>query len=118
MILKTIKTEEQYEDYLKWIDNQLDKKIALNSPDGEKLQVALLLVKSYEDEHYAIPSPDPIEAVKIKMLEKGLKNKDLVGIIGSKGYISSILNHRKPMTLEIAKIFHHQLGIPAEILLS
>ncbi|PWK28784.1 HTH-type transcriptional regulator/antitoxin HigA [Arcicella aurantiaca] len=118
MTLKPIKTEEQYEEYLEWIDAQFDKKIPSNSPQGEKLQVALLLVKAYEDEFYSIPAPDPIEAVKLKMLESGLKNKDLVGIIGSKGYVSSILNRRKPLTLEIAKIFHHKFGIPAEVLLS
>ena len=52
------------------------------------------------------------------MEEKGLKNKDLVGIVGSKGYISSLLTGKKPLTLEIAKIFHKKLGVPAEILLS
>lgn len=118
MNLKPIKTEEQYEEYLEWIDSQFDQKVPVNSPEGEQLAVALLLVKVYEDENYPIPAPDPIEAVKIRMLEKGLRNKDFVGIIGSKGYISSILNRRKPLTLEIAKIFHHQLGIPAEVLLS
>jgi HTH-type transcriptional regulator/antitoxin HigA len=52
------------------------------------------------------------------MEEKGLKNKDLVGIIGSKGYVSALLNKRKPLSLELAKIFHRELGIPAEILLA
>ena len=52
------------------------------------------------------------------MEEKGLKSKDLVGVIGSKGYISSLLNRKKPLTLEIAKIFHKKLGVSAEILLS
>ena len=118
MNLKPIKNEEQYEEYLEWIDEQFDKKISSNTPEGEQLAVALLLVKVYEDQNYPIPCPDPIEAVKQKMLEKGIRNKDFIGVIGSKGYISSILNKRKPLTLEIAKFFHHQLGIPAEVLLS
>ena len=118
MNLKPIKTEEQYEEYLEWIDEQFNKKVPSNSSEGEQLAVALLLIKVYEDENYPIPSPDPIEAVKQKMLEKGIRNKDFVGVIGSKGYVSSILNKRKPLTLEIAKFFHHQLGIPAEVLLS
>ena len=118
MILKTIKTDEQYEEYLDWIDIQFDKKVSSDSPEGENLQVVLLLVKAYEDKYYPVSMPDPIEVVKLKMLEKGLKNKDLVGIIGSKGYVSSILNRRKPLTLEIAKIFYHQFGIPADVLLS
>lgn len=52
------------------------------------------------------------------MEEKGLRNKDLVGKFGSKGYISALLNKRKPLTLELARLFHQELSIPAEILLS
>jgi HTH-type transcriptional regulator/antitoxin HigA len=82
------------------------------------VQIALLLIKQYEDQHYLIPFPDPIEAVKLKMEERGLKNKDWVGKIGSKGYVSAILNRKKPMTIEIARLFHKELGVPAEVLLS
>jgi HTH-type transcriptional regulator/antitoxin HigA len=118
MELRIIKTEEQYEEYLEWVDKQFDKKVKPDSPMKEKLQVALLLIKQYEDEHYPVPKPDPIEAIKIKMLERGLKNKDLVGKIGSKSYVSALLNKRKPLTLELARIFHKELQIPADILLS
>lgn len=72
--------------------------------------------KQYEDSNY--PIPHPIEAIKVKMDELGLKNKDLVGKVGSKGYISSILNKKKPLILELAKLFHQELSIPAEVLLS
>jgi HTH-type transcriptional regulator/antitoxin HigA len=78
----------------------------------------LLLIKQYEDEHYPIPSPDPLEVVKLKMEERGLINKDLVNWIGSKSYVSALLNGKKPLTLRIAKIFHQKLGIPAEVLLA
>src|ERR1039458_484223 len=100
MNLKVIKTEAEYESYLQWADEMFDKKPKKESADGEKLQVALLLIKQYEDEHYQVPMPDPIDAIKIKMAERGLKNKDLVGKIGSKGYVSALLNKRKPLTLE------------------
>lgn len=118
MELKIIKTKKQYEQYLDWIDVQFDNKVKASSPQGEKLQVALLLIKQYEDTNYPIPLPDPIDAIKVKMDELGLKNKDLVGKIGSKGYISSLLNKKKPLTLELAKLFHQELNIPAEVLLS
>ncbi|MFM8348667.1 MAG: type II toxin-antitoxin system HigA family antitoxin, partial [Bacteroidota bacterium] len=62
--------------------------------------------------------PDPIEAIRYRMNELGLKNKDLVGKVGSKGYVSLVLNRKKPLTLELAKLFHRELRIPAEILLS
>jgi HTH-type transcriptional regulator/antitoxin HigA len=118
MKLKPIKTKKEYQQYLDWVDEQFDKKIKANSPEGEQLQIALLLIKHYEDEHYPIPTPDPIEAIKLKMSEKGLKNKDLVGLVGSKGYVSSLLSGKKTLTLEIARVFHRKLGVPAEILLS
>jgi len=118
MNLQIIKTEKEYEDLLEWIDTQFDLKIAAESKEGEQLQIALLLIKQYEDLHYAIPFPDPIEAVKLKMEEKGLMNKDLVSLIGSKGYVSALLNGKKPLTLKIAKILHQKLGIPAEVLLA
>lgn len=118
MELKIIKTKKQYEEYLNWVDKLFDKKPKPNTPEGNKLQVALLLIKQYEDANYPVPLPDPIEAIKIKMEEMGLKNKDLVGKIGSKGYVSALLNKRKPLTLELARIFHQELSIPAEVLLS
>lgn len=118
MKLKPIKTNKEYKAWLDWVDIQFDKKIKPDTPEGEKLQIALMLIKDYEDRRYPIHLPDPIEAVKIKMEEKGLKNKDFIGKLGSKSYVSAILNKKKPMTLEIAKIFHQELGIDAEILLS
>ena len=118
MKLKVIKTEHDYLVYLHWVDKMFDKKVAANSPEREELQVALVLIKLYEDAHFPVPLPDPIDAIRAKMKEKGLKNKDLVGKIGSKGYISALLNKRKPLNLELAKIFHRELGISAEVLLS
>ncbi|UFH53205.1 type II toxin-antitoxin system HigA family antitoxin [Spirosoma sp. KNUC1025] len=118
MKLKTIKTEQEYDDMMTWVDEQFDRKVRPDTPDGEVLQVALLLIKAYEDEHYAIPTPDPIEAIRLKMEEKGVRNKDFVGKLGSKSYVSAVLNRRKPMTLEMAKFFHKELGIPAGVLLA
>ena len=118
MKLKIIKTKKEYEAYFDWVDQMFDKKVKPDTPEGETLQVALLLIKQYEDQHYPVPTPDPIEAIKVKMMEKGLKNKDLVGKVGSKGYISDLLNKKKPLTLELARLFHNEFGIPANILLS
>lgn len=118
MTLKIIKSEEEYQQYLDWVDEMFDKNISPETPEGEKLQVVLLLIRQYEDLHYPIPKPDPIDAIRSKMVDLGLKNKDLVGKIGSKGYVSAILNKRKPLTLELARLFHNELGIPADILLS
>lgn len=118
MNLQIIKTEEEYDALLQWIDKQFDLGVKPESEAGEKLQVALLLIKQYEDIHYTIPLPNPLEIVKLKMEEKGLLNKDLTDLIGSKGYVSALLSGKKPLTLRIAKVFHQKLGIPAEVLLS
>jgi HTH-type transcriptional regulator/antitoxin HigA len=118
MKLKPIKSNRDYEAYLDWVDDLFNKKVKSNSPEGETLQVALLLIKEYEDKNYPIPVPDPIAAIKLKMQERGLKNKDLVGKIGTKGYVSAVLNKKKPLTLELAKMFHRELGISADVLLS
>ena len=118
MKLRPIKNKKDHEVMLAWVDQMFNKKVRIHSPLGEQVQIALILIKQYEEIHYSIPYPDPITAIKNKMEIKGLKSKDFIGIIGSKGYISSILSGKKPLTLEIAKIFHKKLGVPAEILLS
>jgi HTH-type transcriptional regulator / antitoxin HigA len=118
MELKIIKTKKQYQEYLDWIDKQFDGNVKQKSPLGEKVEVALLLIKQYEDIKYPVPLPDAIEAIKLKMQDLGIKNKDWVGKVGSKGYVSALLNKRKPLTLELAKLFHRELSIPAEVLLS
>ena len=118
MILRPIKNELQYQELLDWVDEQFDRKVLPDSPTGEQVQIALLLIKAYEDEHYPIPVPDPIAVIHLKMAEQGLKPKDLVGRIGSKSYVSAILNRRKPLTLAMARFFHHQLHIPASVLLA
>lgn len=118
MNLRPIKTEQQYNELLSWLDQQFDQQALPDSPAGEQVQIALLLVKAYEDAHYPIPSPDPIAAIHLKMAEQGLKPKDLVGQIGSKSYVSAILNRRKPLTLAMARFFHQQLHIPASVLLA
>ena len=116
--LKPIKSLKQYEHYMEWVDTQFEKGVKRGTPTGNQLEIVLLLIKKYEDDHYPVPVPDAIEAIKVKMAEQGLRNQDLVGLIGSKSYVSALLNKRKPLTLEIAKIFHRKFGIAAAILLA
>jgi HTH-type transcriptional regulator/antitoxin HigA len=116
--LKPIRTEKEYESFLDFVDEQFDRKVPKNTPEGDFLEMALLLIKDYEDKNHAIPYLDPIEAIKGKMESEGLKSKDLIGVIGSKGYVSAILNRKKPLTLKLAKIFHKKFGIPSEVLLA
>jgi HTH-type transcriptional regulator/antitoxin HigA len=117
MKIRVIKNKKQYKEYLQRVDILLNKKVKKNTPEGEELELLLLLIEHYENEYFQIEFPDPIDVIKLKMLEKGIRNKDLVGKIGSKGYISSILNKKKPLTLDAAKIFKAELGISANLIL-
>lgn len=118
MDLRIIKTDEEYQELLDWVDTQFDLNISADSKACEDLQVALLLIKQYEDINFPIPKPDPLLAVKQKMEDEGLKNKDLIDWIGSKSYVSALLSGKKPLTLKIAKVLHKKLGIPAEVFLA
>jgi HTH-type transcriptional regulator/antitoxin HigA len=118
MKLKIIGSEKEYQQCLTWADEMFEKNVTPESPEGEKLQIVLLLIKQYEDLYYPVPKPDPIDAIKSKLVDLGLKDKYLVGKVGSKGYVSAILNKRKPLTLQLARLFHQEFGIPADILLS
>jgi len=118
MDLQIIKSENDYQNLLGWVDKQFDLGYAPDTPKGEKLQIALLLIKQYEDANYPIPLPNALAVVKLKMEENGLQNKDLVNWLGSKGYVSAILSGKKPLTLNIAKLLHQKLGIPAAVLLA
>ncbi len=117
MELKPIKTKAQHEAALAWVDEQFEAGVAPDTPAGEKLQVALLLIKQYEDEHYPVLPPAPLEAIRVKMQERGWRNQDLVGKVGSKGYVSALLSGKKPLTMSIARLLHRELGIPASVLL-
>lgn len=114
--LKPIKTEKQYEEYLKLIDGLLD--CMEGSKEAEVLDLVSILIRDYEDKHYKIESPDPIEAIKIEMEEQGLKQKDLIPYFGSKEMVSQILNRKRPLTLKIIKNLYHNFGISAETLLA
>lgn len=118
MELKIINGEKDYQEMLDWVDKQFDLNISPDSKEGQQLQIALLLIKKYEDENYPIPAPDPLELIRTRMEERGLRNKDVADWIGSKGYASALLNGKKPLTLKIAKIFYEKLGIPAEAFLT
>ncbi|WP_341227370.1 helix-turn-helix domain-containing protein [uncultured Arcticibacterium sp.] len=111
-----IKSEEQYEVYLKIIDKLID--CEENTPEEELLELVSILVENYESIHYPIEASDPIEAIKIRMEELGLKRKDLAEYFGSVSRVSEVLNRRRPLSYEMAKKIHRGLGISAETLLS
>jgi HTH-type transcriptional regulator/antitoxin HigA len=113
--LAPIKTREQYQHYLGIIDSLVD--CPELSPEEEVLELVSILVEEYEEKHFPIEAPDPIDAIKIKMEEEGLKRKDLVNYFGSPSRVSEVLNRKRPLTLDMIKKIHKGLGISAETLL-
>lgn len=114
--LKPIKSQEQYKEYLTIIDSLID--CEEGSPEEETLELVSILAEDYEVKHYYIEAPEPIEAIKIKMEEEGLKKKDLVKYFGSASRVSEVLNRKRPLTLEMMRKIHHGMGISAETLLA
>jgi HTH-type transcriptional regulator/antitoxin HigA len=112
---KVIKKEA---DYKKAIKRTLNIFHAVEgTPEADELALLLVLVKDYEDKHITLPEVNPIEFIKLKMEEKGLKPKDLEPIIGSKGHVSSILSGRREITLKMAQRLKDYFQLPATIFL-
>jgi len=88
-----------------------------NTPEYDELSLLILLVQDYDNRHYSLPQVDVLDIIKEKMQERGLKNKDLEPIIGSKGYVSSILSGKRDITLKIAKKLRDYFDLPAELFL-
>ena len=112
--IRPIKSEADYEKALTRLDEVFDAPI--DSDEGDEAEVLTVLIDNYEREHYQITAPDPIEAVKIRMEEMDLKQKDLVGIIGGKSRVSEVLNRKKKLTVEMIRRLEELLNISASVL--
>ncbi len=115
MNIKPIKTKADYRAALKEIETLMTA--TPNSLKGEKLDLLVTLVESYERKHYPIDLPDPIEAIKFKMEQQGLTAKDLEPMIGRRNRVYEVLNYKRALTLNMIWQLHQQLGIPAESLI-
>ena len=114
MNIKPIKNELNYTDTLSKIENLMSAKP--NTPQMDELEVLTTLVEAYEEKFYKIDAPDPIEAIKFRMEQESLKQKDLIAIIGSKSRVSEVLNRKRKLTIDMIRNLHSQLKIPIESL--
>lgn len=114
MDIRPIRTAADYQAALKKIEELFDA--TPDSPQGDELEVLTTLVEAYEDQQFAIPAPDPVEAVNYYMESRGLTRKDLEPFIGNRARVSEILNRKRPLTLRMIQRLHSGLGIPAEAL--
>jgi len=114
MEIKPIKTSEDYEKALERLELIFDAHP--DSKEGDEAEILSLLIENFENKHYPIDAPDPIEAIKIRMEEMNLKQKDLVGVIGGKSRVSEILNKKKRLTVDMIRELERILHISASVL--
>ena len=115
MEIRPIKNEDDYKAALSEVERLFDA--APDTADGDRLDVLTTLLEVYEKNHYPIPSPDPVEAIKYWMESRGITRQDLAPLMGSRARVSEIFNHRRGLTLTMIRNLHDKLGIPAEALI-
>ncbi len=116
MIPKIIKTENEYRKAIKRLEEIFD--VEVGTIEADEAELLGLLIEKYEDEHYPIPNPDPIEAIEFIMEQMNIKPKDLVGIIGDKASVSKILNKKRKLTIEMVRNLHKRFNIPFDALIN
>jgi HTH-type transcriptional regulator/antitoxin HigA len=115
MTIKPIKTKKDYQQALERLEHIFDAK--KNSKEGDELEILSILIEKYEDEHFPIGFPDPIEAIKFRMEQLGYNQTDLAKVVGLKSRASEILNKKRKLTLEMVRLIHNSLKIPTEVLI-
>lgn len=115
MELKLIKTEEEYETALERLNEIFDAEP--DTAEGDEAEILALIVEKYEDEHYPILPPDPIEAIKFRMDQMDMERKDLVKILGYRTRVSEIFSKKRKLNLNMIRKLHHELNIPYESLM-
>jgi HTH-type transcriptional regulator/antitoxin HigA len=119
MKVKVIKTESEYESACKRIYELMhssEESIIPGTTIGDELELLSLLVEKYEREHYPIEAPDPIEAIRFRMEQMNLKQKDIAILFGGKTRASEVLNKKRPLSMKMIILLNRYLGIPLESL--
>ena len=115
MQIRPIKSDRDYRRALGEIDRLMDARA--KTPEGDRLDVLTTLVEAWEERHHAIGAPDPIEAIRFAMEQRGVTRRDLEPLIGSRARVAEVLNRKRKLTLPMIRRLHDNLGIPAETLI-
>ena len=115
MNVKPIRNEADYKNALERLEKIFDSK--KGSIQGDELEILAIVINNYENENFPIEMPDPISAIHFRMEQMGLKQKDLVEMIGFKSRVSEIMNKKRKLTLEMIRKLNAQLHIPTEVLI-
>jgi HTH-type transcriptional regulator/antitoxin HigA len=113
--MKPIKTSKDYKQALARLELIFDAKPG--TAEGDELEVLGILIADYEERHFPIGFPDPIEAVKFRMEQLGYSQNDLADVVGLKSRASEILNRKRKLNLEMIRKLHDALGIPTDVLI-
>lgn len=100
-----------------WLEIQKLWNAEPNTPKGDTLDILITLVEAFEEKHYRIDPPDPVEAIKFRMDQEGLRPVDLAHIMGGKNRVSEVLSRKKNLTLKMIINLHNEIGIPFESLI-
>jgi HTH-type transcriptional regulator/antitoxin HigA len=120
MRTKILKTEKEYNeacDRVYELMHSSDNDIDRNSPEGEEIELLSLLIEKYEQEHYQMNAPTPIEAIKFRLEQMNLKQADIAPLFGGKTRVSEILNGKRTLTMKMITLLNRYLGIPLESLI-
>lgn len=115
MNIKPIKTEEDYNLALEKVNSLFDAKP--DTIEGDELDILVTLIEKYEEIHYPIPEPDPIEAIKFMMEQNGLTDADLGIILNSRSRVSELFNRKRALTIKQIRVLNEKLHIPASTLI-
>jgi len=115
MTIKPIKNKKDYQEALKRLEVIFDSK--KNSSEGDELEILGILIEKYEDEHFPVGFPDPIEAIKFRMEQMGYTQTDLAKVVGLKSRASEILNKKRKLSLDMIRLLHDNFNIPTEVLI-
>jgi HTH-type transcriptional regulator/antitoxin HigA len=115
MRLKPIKTDADHEAALIEIERLWDAEEG--TPDGDRVEILTTLVEAYEETHFPMDMPDPIEAIKFRLEQQGEDKKALIGIIGNRTRVYEVLRGDRPLSLAMIRQLNERLKIPAEILI-
>ena len=109
------KNEEDYNQALERLDSIFDAK--KGSIEGDELEILAILIENYENVHFPIGFPDPIEAIKFRMEQMGYKQSDLAKVVGLKSRASEILNRKRKLSLDMIRQLHESFKIPTDVLI-
>ena len=117
MSIKPIYNEKDYDNALNRVDELMELNPEIHTPLSDELEILALLIEKYEEKAWVINEPDPIEAIKIRMEEMQLKQKDLIPFIGNKSKVSEVLNHKIGLSLKMIYNLSKGLHLPLEVLI-